>query len=292
MIKKIIMIVLIGLSINTNAQTEKISVGILPFTYVSSSANYENVNSIQEVVTNSFVKTKRFNIVDRSKMDALKKEKELQKTEDFMDGAVVAQGKSLGAQYLISGHIVSAQAEEMRADDGKGNIEITYKAKLVISLKIIDIETGQVTTSETIEPKAGSTLLGMIGMGSSSPQAAIEKAMKSIQEKIDSFVNNNFPVVFSVVEIQEKDGSGAAKKILIAGGSDFGLSKGNKMKIVEIVDMTVGGKKIKRKKEIGEIKIVKVEDENFSICEVRSGGVDIATKFDAKANIQAVSITQ
>ena len=286
------MIVLIGLSINTNAQTEKISVGILPFTYVSSSANYENVNSIQEVVTNSFVKTKRFNIVDRSKMDALKKEKELQKTEDFMDGAVVAQGKSLGAQYLISGHIVSAQAEEMRADDGKGNIEITYKAKLVISLKIIDIETGQVTTSETIEPKAGSTLLGMIGMGSSSPQAAIEKAMKSIQEKIDSFVNNNFPVVFSVVEIQEKDGSGAAKKILIAGGSDFGLSKGNKMKIVEIVDMTVGGKKIKRKKEIGEIKIVKVEDENFSICEVRSGGVDIATKFDAKANIQAVSITQ
>ena len=64
------------------------------------------------------------------------------------------------------------------------------------------------------------------------------------------------------------------------------------MKIVEIVDMTVGGKKIKRKKEIGEIKSVKVEDENFSICEVRSGGVDIATKFDAKANIQAVSITQ
>ena len=38
--------------------------------------------------------------------------------------------------------------------------------------------------------------------------------------------------------------------------------------------------------------LTKVEDENFSICEVRSGGVDIATKFDAKANIQAVSITQ
>jgi curli biogenesis system outer membrane secretion channel CsgG len=292
MIKKIIMIVLIGFSINSNSQTEKISVGILPFSYVSSSANYENVTSIQEVVTNSFVKTKRFTIVDRSKMDALKKEKELQKTEDFMDGSVVEQGKSLGAQFLISGHIVSAKAEEMKADDGKGNIEITYKAKLVISLKIIDIETGQVTTSETIEPKAGSTLMGMIGLGASSPQNAIEKAMKSIQEKVDFFVENNFPVVFSVVEIQEKDNKGGATKILIAGGSDFGLSKGNKMKIVEIVEMTVGGKKIKRKKEIGEIKILKVEDENFSICEVRSGGVDVATKFDAKANIQVVSLTQ
>jgi curli biogenesis system outer membrane secretion channel CsgG len=292
MIKKIIMIVLIGFSIKSNSQTDKISVGILPFSYVSSSASYENVISIQESVTNSFVKTKRFAIVDRSKMDSLKKEKELQKGEDFMDGSVIEQGKSIGAQFLISGHVVSAQAEEMRADDGKGNVEITYKAKLVISLKVIDIESGQVTNSETIEPKAGSSIMGMIGMGASSPQAAIAKSMKSIQEKIDAFVKNNFPVVFAVVEIQEKDSKGAATKILIAGGSDFGLTKGTKLKIIEVVEMNVAGKKIKRKKEVGEIKIVKVEDENFSICEVRSGGADVSTKFDAKAILQVVTLTE
>lgn len=291
--KKIFLVIVLSTFFsNVFGQTEKVSIGILPFTYVNSSASYENVISIQEAVTNSFVKTKRFAIVDRSKMDALKKEKELQKGEDFMDGSFVEQGKSLGAQFLISGHVVSANAEQMKADDGKGNIEITYKAKLVISLKVIDIETGQVTNSETIEPKAGSSLLGMIGMGASTPQVAIEKAMKSIQEKIDAFVNNNFPVVFSVAEIQEKDSKGAATKILIAGGSDFGLTKGTRLKIVEVVDMTVGGKKIKRKKEIGEIKILKVEDENFSICEVRSGGNDLSTKFDAKADIQLVTLTQ
>ncbi|MGV1012469.1 MAG: CsgG/HfaB family protein [Flavobacterium sp.] len=288
----LLFITLLTFCSNMFGQSEKVSIGILPFTYVNSSVDYQNVISIQEAVTNSFVKTKRFAIVDRSKMDALKKEKELQKGEDFMDGSVVEQGKSVGAQFLISGHVVSAQAQEMRADDGKGNIEITYKARLVISLKVIDIETGQVTNSETIEPKAGSSLMGMIGMGANSPQVAIEKAMKSIQEKIDVFVNINFPVVFSVVEIQEKDGKGAATKILIAGGSDFGLTKGTKLKIVEIIDMTVGGKKIKRKKEIGEIKIIKVEDENFSICEVRSGNADVSMKFDAKANLQVVTLTE
>lgn len=291
-LKNIIIITFILISFNSNSQTEKTSVGILPFSYVNSSSSYENVISIQEAVTNSFVKTKRFLIVDRSKMGALKNEKELQKGEDFMDGSVVEQGKSVGAQFLISGHVVSAQAEEMRADDGKGNVEITYKAKLIINLKVIDIETGQVTNSETIEPKAGSSLLGMIGMGASTPQAAVSKAMNSIQDKIDAFVKNNFPVVFDVAEIQQKDSKGAATKILIAGGSDFGLSKGTKLKIIEVVEMTVGGKKIKRKKEIGELKIVKVEDENFSICEVRSGGMEVSTKFDAKATLQVVTLTE
>lgn len=277
---------------NLFGQNEKVSIGILPFTYVNSSSNSENAISIQEAVTNSFVKTKRFDIVDRSKMDALKNEKELQKGEDFMDGPTIVQGKSLGAKFLIAGHVISARAEEMKADDGKGNVEITFKAKLVISLKVIDVETGQVTNSETIEPKAGSSLMGMMGMGASSPQVAIDKAMKSIQEKIDVFVNNNFPIVFSVVEIQEKDGKGAATKILIAGGSDFGLKKGTKLKIIEMVDITVAGKSIKRKKEVGEIKIIKVEDENFSICEVRSGGADVSTKFEAKAKLEVVTLTE
>jgi Ser-tRNA(Ala) deacylase AlaX len=223
-------------------------------------------------------------------MDALKKEKELQKSEDFIDGSVIEQGVSLGANYLISGHVISAEAEQMKADDGKGNITITYKAKLSISLKVIDVATGQVINSETIEPKSGNSLMGMIGIGSSSPQVSISKAIKGIEDKIDEFVGRNFPKTFSVAEIQEKDGKGNATILLIAGGSDFGLKKGDKLKVVEISEMEVGGKKIKRKKQIGELKITKVEDENFSICEVKSGGIDISSKFEAKVDLQIITL--
>jgi hypothetical protein len=185
----------------------------------------------------------------------------------------------------VSGHVLSAQSEEMRADDGKGNITITYKAKLAIGLKVIDVATGQVISSETIEPKAGNSLLGAIGIGASSPQAAVTKAINDIEGKIDEFVGRNFPQSFSIAEIQEKDSKGNATKLLIAGGSGFGLKKGDKLKVVELVEVEVAGKKLTRKKEIGELKIAKVEDENFSICSVTSGGIDINSKFEAKIQI-------
>lgn len=268
---------------------DKTSVGILPFTYVENAANFQDVNSIQETVTNAFVKTKRFSIVDRSKMDALKNEKELQKSDDFISGSVVDQGKNVGATFLVSGHVISAQAEQMSSQDSKGNVTTSYKAKLAISLKVIDVTTGQVITSETIEPKSGSTLGGMFGLGASSPSDAVSKSIKKIEDKIDEFVSNNFPINFSIAEVQEKDSKGSATIILLAGGSGFGLKKGDKLKVVELVELEVNGKKMIRKKEIGEIRITKIEDENFSICTVNSGGDLINTKFEAKNKLQVTT---
>lgn len=282
--KKILFYAIVFFAQVTNAQ-EKTSIGILPFTFVNGAANQQTVNSIQETVTNGFVKTKRFNIVDRTKMDALRNEKNLQKSEDFIDGTVVQQGVSLGANFLVSGHVVSANAEQMRADDGT----LTYKTKLSINLKVIDVATGQVMSSETIEPKSGNSLLGALGVGAASPEASIAKAIKGIEDKVDDFVGRNFPLSFFIAEIQEKDSKGAAVKLMIAGGTEFGLSKGDKLKVVEISVIEVGGKKLTRKKEIGELKITKVEDENFSTCSVSSGGVDITSKFEAKANLQVVT---
>jgi curli biogenesis system outer membrane secretion channel CsgG len=279
-------ILFLGFIVLVKAQ-EKTGVGIMTFSYVQGAANAQDVNSIQETVTNAFVKTKRFNIVDRTKMEALNKEKELQKSEEFIDGTVVQQGVSLGANYLISGHVISAQAEKMETapNSTTGQITVSYKAKLSISLKVIDVATGQVLTSETIEPKGGSMLGGMMGVAPSSPEAAISKAIKDIEGLIDDFVNENFAATFPIVEVQEKDKKGNATLVMIAGGSNYNLKKGDKLKVIEISTIEVNGKKLERKKEIGELKISKVEDENFSICSVRSGGIEINTKFEANANL-------
>jgi len=283
------MVLIGGLNFLSSAQ-EKVGVGILPFTYVQGSASSQDVYSIQETVTNAFVKTKRFDMVDRSKMDALKKEKDLQKSEDFIDGSVIQQGVSLGANFLISGHVISAQADRMEtAPDQNGRVVVSYKAKLSISLKVIDVSTGQVVVSETIEPRAGNALGGMLGVGPSSPEAAITKAIKDIENKVDDFVNKNFPATFPIVEIQEKDSKGNATKVMIAGGTAFNLQKGQKLKVVEVSIIEVNGKQLERKKEIGELKITKVEDENFSTCSVSSGGIEINAKFEAKAKLLVIT---
>ena len=122
-------ILLVSLNFVSSAQ-EKTGVGILSFTYVQGAASFQDVNSIQETVINAFVETRRFNIVDRSKMDALKKEKDLQKSEDFIDGNVIQQGVSLGANFLVSGHVISAQTEKMETapDQKTGVVTISYKS--------------------------------------------------------------------------------------------------------------------------------------------------------------------
>jgi TolB-like protein len=281
---------ILSLVSNIGAQ-DKTGVGILPFTYVQGAAASQDVNSIQETVINAFVKTKRFNVVDRSKMEALKREKDLQKSEDFIDGNVIQQGVALGANFLISGHVISAQAERMETapDQKTGQTTITYKAKLSIQLKVIDVETGQVITSETIEPKAGSAFGGLLGVAPGTPEAAISKAINGIEDKVDEFVSDNFPATFPIVEIQEKDGKGNARVVMIAGGSSFNLKKGDKLKVVEVSMIEVNGKKLERKKDIGELKITKVEDENFSTCSVSSGGIEINSKFEAKANLLVIT---
>ena len=53
--------------------------------------------------------------------------------------------------------------------------------------------------------------------------------------------------------------------------------------------MEVNGKKLQRKKEIGELKILKVEDENFSTCSVSSGGIEINSKFESKIKLQIIT---
>jgi hypothetical protein len=271
---------------------EKTTVGIMALSYAPEAVSSQYVNSIQEKLTDAFVKTKRFNVVDRSKMDALTNEKELAKTEAFIDSKVIEQGKSLGAAFLVSGHVISAAANQITHQDPTTGQTVSegFKAKLSISVKVIDVSTGEVIASETIEPKGGSFLGEMTGMLPKTADAAIAKAINDIEKKIDTFVAHNFPVTLSIVEIQEKNSKGEAITVLISGGSALGISKGDKLKVVEISEIEVNGNMMQRKKNIGELRIVKVEDENFSICSVKSGGIDITSKFEAKAKIQVITI--
>jgi hypothetical protein len=284
---KVLLLLMITMitTLSSLAAQDKIGVGIMPFTYVNGAASEQDVNSIQESVTNAFVKTRRFNIVDRTKMEALRNEKDLQKTEDFIDGKVIQQGVSLGANFLISGHVISASTEMLTSKEGG----VSYKSKLSIDLKVIDVASGEVIASEIINPKGGSSLLGFIGVGAVSEREAMTNAIKDIGDEVDKFVGKNFPISFTIVEIVEKDSRGGASKILIAGGSSFGLKKGDKLVAVEISEVEVNGKKLKRKKEIGELKVSKVEDENFSICSVSSGNVEIFARFVSKMNVQIIT---
>jgi hypothetical protein len=100
-------------------------------------------------------------VVDRTKFDQLAQERNLQKQEDFLDGLVVEQGKSLGAQYLIQGNISQANAQSVTITKYKtvGTYPNTtqqkyyvpgYNVALIVNLQTIDVATGQAKSARTI----------------------------------------------------------------------------------------------------------------------------------------------
>lgn len=267
--------------------SDKITIGILPFTYTGNSSNY--AYSIQETVENAFIKAKRFNMVERSRLKELQAEKDLQKHEDFIDSKVlVSQGKSLGARYMIGGNVIAATYEEVYSTTN-GNRKLDgYRGKINLLLKIIDVESGQIVSSETINVSGSGGFFSSFSY-SQKPEAAIIESIKGMDKELNKYIAKNFPVTFRIVEIQEKKSDESAKTVLLAGGSGYGLSKGDKLKVLEMKEITVDGKIFNRKVEVGELKISKVEDENFSICSVLSGGDVIAQKL-ATNNLIVVTI--
>ena len=103
MMRKFCLLLFSFCTIGAIAQTEEpIPVAILPFVQ-SAGSSVISLEAVQETVTKEFVERSRFKIVDRSKFASVIKELNIQKSEEFLNSAVVEQGKLAGAQYLVTG---------------------------------------------------------------------------------------------------------------------------------------------------------------------------------------------
>ncbi|TKB99603.1 CsgG/HfaB family protein [Pedobacter cryotolerans] len=273
------------LTISLLAQT-KIIVGIMPFNSSSEENNYFNRNNnkndvaIQDAVSDAFLSTKRFTLVEREKMVLIKGERKTQQSDDFIDGQTVEQSKSMGASYIVTGNVIESSFEEQNNALGYGGLSITSrKAKISFNIKVIDVSTGEIMASE----KFSSEAKGKNGF---------DDALNIIKPNIEKFIKDNFKIAISIANIEEKNASNEATKVLISGGTNIGLKLQTTLKVFELTYLLVDGKKIPRKKEIGQITVEKIEDENFSICKVINGGATIAAKLDARANLKCEIISE
>ena len=240
-----------------------------------------NVIAIQDAVSNAFLNAKRFTLVEREKMALIKNEKTTQKSEDYIDGQTVEQSKSMGASYIVTGNVSEALFEEKQSEiSGISGFPIpSRKAKISFSIKIIDVSTGEIMASEKFSAE---------GKGKN----GYDDALKAIKPNIEKFIKDNFKIIASIANIEEKNSLNEATKVLISGGTGIGLKPQTTLKVFELTSLMIDGKKIPRKKEIGQIVVEKVEDENFSICTVINGGGAISTKSEAGVNLKCEITTE
>lgn len=88
------------------AQDEVKSIAIQTFSFSPTGPDYFDKKNTEylSTVSRQFVRDGRFSVVERHNLEIIEQERELQKSEAFIDGKVVQQGAGIGADYLVSGH--------------------------------------------------------------------------------------------------------------------------------------------------------------------------------------------
>ena len=211
--------------------------------------------AITEKVIEIITKSKRFNVVDRTNLDLIKKEQALQKTEEFFDGNRVQQGAMIGADYQVIGNIRMLNIIRLTS----GGDFTGYKATLSFNLKIVNTATSQSTEAHSFESKGASSQL--------TPERAVDEAIRTLEESMTNYFQEEFPVILTINRILKEDGD-EAEIVLITGGKAHGLKEGDEfmVKSVELIDGSP------YYQDAGKLELIKVSGDNFSECEVDKGG--------------------
>lgn len=225
-------------------------VGVAAFT-CEGSQQYAGLvtENVVEMLTNSH----RFRVVDRTSIDKVHAELELQKSEAFIDSQNTAtQGVAVAAEKMITGHITKIPVYAIKNSNGtvKG-----YQASVAFQMKVVDVETGLSTEATSFQGKTSELML--------SPESAVNNAMASLKNELEDYFRVNFPLTAKIVKILDSKNS-IATKVLLAAGINQGVKVGDKFN-VEYIELLAGQP---YPSSIGVIKVIKVSGEFFCECEV------------------------
>jgi hypothetical protein len=177
----------------------------------------------------------------------------------------VLNGK--GIEFLIEGTLDAVSSK-------KG--DQYYEAEVNYSLTIIDTETGVTKGTEAYKDTWS--------IGGNNDEAIL-KALGRAKDHMPKFVDDNFKLTAAIKELDQVDAKKGVKTCYISIGSAQGIAKGQLLEV--FAKMEVAGEKIDKK--IGELKAKEVLSPTLTLCEVKSGGVDIQKNFENKIPLTVIS---
>ncbi len=219
------------------AQTNKTSLFIDRFRFAGEGNGWSLMPVCETEVASAFMQYGGFSVLDRRFTDKVDKELERQKSEQFMDGKVVEQGKAIGAEYIVT-----------------GNYDFST---WLLQLQLVKVASQEVT--ETVSRKVDFT----------APSQYYKKQVKDLVFRLAGqlLAQDNILVV-RALETKKNE----AQTLLIAAGSGKGIKEGQTLELYQVEVEQVGEEAMERFVQIGEVKIEKVENANFSQAKVKKGG--------------------
>lgn len=225
--------------------------------------------------------------LERMEWEKILKERGIQKTEEFLDGKIVAQGASLGADYLLVISLQSLNASD-KYSSSNGSNSRSVDATLILGANVISVETGQVKHNKTITLKKSNSYSQGMPMYNASREDVLgsfkEDFVKDCAWEFSVFMYEVFPPEITVIKVEEIKKE-KAKTVLCKTSAR--LPEGIKLEVFseEKIDLG-GGETDVRKKPVGRLKIDKVESEKLVLCDVKEGGEAILNAMNAKTTLK------
>lgn len=275
-IRSIIIALLSVFSLGLYAQDDK------PVVYIEYFSRPANVDAtLAEALRNKAIEgiqeTNRVKLVDVASQSGLNSEEERRKAESAMGDATArtAEMNTLGANYIITGEIVSMGATERKDDKGK----ISYKGSVHWSIKVIDAATGTLKTTKSFAHE------GLTGNTGDTPSAAISATCNYAKHSMDDFIDDTFPVEGLILKVETLNKKNAAQTVIIDLGTAAGVVKGQKFTVY--LEADVAGEIALT--EIGSLNAQEVISGKRSICKVIKGGDKIANAMNNEQKLVIVS---
>ena len=226
-------------------------------------------NQALDILTTKLSSSNKFILLERQEMDKIMEEYRLSEN----------QGQKVGADYLIIGSVT----EFGRKNVGDVNAFSRSKTQTVqagVSLRLVDISTGQIIYSEEAKGEAETTNKTVMGLGERTDYDATlsDKAISvAISKLVENIINNCMDRPWKSYFLSyDQDG------ILISGGASQGI------KMNDVFEVVKKGKTVKNPqtgmmvelpgKTVGKVKVMHMGGENpqseFSMVSFVEGAID------------------
>lgn len=216
------------------------------------------------------VKTNKFTVVERSRMDNILKEQEFSESGFISPETAVKMGELIGADYFVMGRIESLQAAlENKKVPYSNTTQEEYEGKMIVNVRIVDSRGGKIVAANkfTVDHKDRSRENNKI-----TPDTFLEALKeKAAQEIVNKIIEGVFPL--KVIKV-------VGDTVYINRGEGVTFEIGTTLSIISqgegLIDPDTGESLGAAEEEVGTVEISDIQNK-FSKAKIITGGKQIKT---------------
>ncbi len=171
-------------------------------------------------LNNAFVKTGRFEVIERAQLDKIMKEQALGMTGALDAASASKVGNILGVNLMVLAKINEATFEDKSWTNKEGKRVPSYKAAIGVDLRIVSTETASITLSELIRKEKTSS------QEHADQTMMMTEALGNVNREVQRKIWNAYPVEGYVIAVKDPT------HFTLDVGKSLGIDKKTKLKVI------------------------------------------------------------